>query len=54
MPPPVAVKVIEVNEQVSSLAFGALEIVTTGAAVVCVMVTLAVAVQPFVPETVTV
>ena len=54
MPPPVAVKAMEVSEQVSSLAFGALAIVTTGAAVVCVMVTLAVAVQPLVPETVTV
>jgi hypothetical protein len=45
---------MEVSEQVSSLAFGALAIVTTGAAVVCVIVKLDVDVQPFAPVTVTV
>ena len=54
MPPPVAVKVIEVSEQVSSVAFGVLAIVTIGAAVVCVIVKLVVDVQPFAPVTVTV
>jgi hypothetical protein len=49
VPPPVAVKAMEVRLHVSSLAFGALEMAAIGAAIVCVIVTLEVAVQPFAP-----
>ena len=40
---------MEVSVQVSSLALGTFEMATTGAAIVCVMVTLEVAVQPLAP-----
>lgn len=49
VPPPEAVKAMEVRLQLSSLAFGALEMAAIGAAIVCVIVTLEVAVQPFAP-----
>jgi hypothetical protein len=40
---------MEVRLHVSSLAFGVLEMAAIGAAIVCVIVTLEVAVQPLAP-----
>jgi hypothetical protein len=45
------VRVIDVSAHVSSVAFAALVILTLGAAIVCVIVTLEVAVQPLAPVT---
>ena len=53
VPPPVAVKEIEVVAQVKTLVVGAV-IAAVGNAVLCVMICEAVAVQPFAPVTVTV
>jgi hypothetical protein len=54
VPPPVAVRLIFVSEHVRTLAFAAFEMFADGATIVCVMVIVAVEVQPFVPVVVTV